>query len=151
MKKISAFISFAILGVIVSQTGQAQLRKIPSAVKEAFNRQYPQARNVQYEDKLIFVQVYFQQSDSASTAKYNAKGIWEWTETAMPFNSLPQAVQDGFNKSKYADWQVDHIYKVDYPGNVIRYKIQVEKSAIQKRNLFYSEKGRMISDNLTLY
>jgi hypothetical protein len=151
LSKITFFILFVIAGLLTSQKLQAQLREIPAAVKSAFSQQYPDAQQVNYEDKLIYVLVHFKQSDSASTAKYNSKGIWQWTETAIPLTALPQAVQQGFNKSKYADWQVDHVYTVDLPGNLLRYKLQVEESTIVKRNLYFTQNGRLLSDNLTIY
>lgn len=151
MKKMFLILFLAVSGLLLTQNVQAQLRDIPADVESAFSRQYPQAQKVTYEDKLIYVLVHFTQSDSSSTAKYSSKGIWQWTETAMPFTGLPQQVQEGFNKSKYADWQVDHVYKVDLPGNLLRYKLQVEESALVKRNLYFSQNGRLISDNLTIY
>lgn len=130
---------------------QAQIREVPTGVTDAFNQQYPDAQKVNYEDKLVYVLVHFNEQDSASTARYTSKGVWQWTETAVTFTSLPREVQEGFNKSKYLGWQVDHSFVVDMPGKVTRYKLQVEKSAVQKRNLFFNGRGRMISDNITMY
>ncbi len=136
---------------------EAQIREVPEAVKSAFQKQYPQALQVQFDDKLIFVLVHFYPgeplpfSDSLHTAKYSSRGIWQLTDTPMPYDALPQAVKDGFEKSKYAGWQRDHTYKVFLPGKQIRYKIQVEKNVLQKKNLYFEEEGRLISDNITLY
>lgn len=151
MKRIALFFLFAMAGFCIAQGAHAQIRDVPAAVKDAFSQQYPKADSAHYEDRLVFVLVHFNQGDSASTAKYTAKGVWQWTETAIPFSSLPHEVQDGFNKSKYLGWQVDHTYIVNMPGNIKRYKLQIEKSTIQKRNLFFSTRGRMISDNITMY
>lgn len=129
----------------------AQLRAIPQEVKEAFGRQYPQAEAVRYEDKLLYVNVYFKKGQSSSCARYSSKGAWQFTETGMDFSSLPASVQDGFNKSKYLDWKVDHSYLVDLPGGKHQYKLQVEKSPVAKRNLLFNERGRLLSDNLTMY
>jgi hypothetical protein len=69
----------------------------------------------------------------------------------MNFSALPASVQDGFNKSKYLDWKVDHSYQVDLPSGQHQYKLQVEKNAVEKRNLLFSDRGRLLSDNLTMY
>ncbi|TAM99576.1 MAG: hypothetical protein EPN39_06190 [Chitinophagaceae bacterium] len=151
MKKTALFSLFALSGFFIFQSAHAQVKDAPSLVKDAFTQQYPGADSAQYENRLVFVLVHFYQKDSVSTAKYTSKGIWQWTETAMPFSALPQQIQDGFNKSKYLGWQVDHTYIVNLPGNITRYKLQIEKSAIQKRNLFFNTRGRMISDNITMY
>lgn len=151
MKKIAFFFLLAMVGVFMTQKAHCQIKDVPTPVKDAFTQQYPKADSANYENRLVFVLVHFYQSDSTSTAKYTSKGIWQWTETAVPFSSLPEPVQDGFNKSKYLGWVVDHSFLVNLPGGVTRYKIQVEKSAIQKRNLFFNIRGRMISDNITMY
>lgn len=144
------FVALAGMAAVSSQS-QAQIRELPAGVTDAFTQQYPDAQQVNYEDKLVYVLVHFNQQDSASTARYTSKGVWQWTETAVVFTSLPREVQEGFNKSKYLGWQVDHSFVVDMPGKVTRYKLQVEKSTVQKRNLFFNKRGRLISDNITMY
>lgn len=141
-----------ILGAAMSaHKSNAQIRELPAAVEDAFSQQYPSADSVNYEDKLVYVLVHFNQNDSMSTARYTSKGIWQWTETAVPFSSLPQEVQVGFNKSKYLGWQLDHSFLLNLPGKVVQYKLQVEKNAIQKRNLIFNQRGRLLSDNITMY
>lgn len=149
MKKWTALL--ALTAITLAPSLRAQIREVPTAVTDAFTQQYPNAEEVTYDDKFLYVLVHFKEADSASTARYNAKGIWQWTETAIPFSSLPEAVQDGFNKSKYVGWDVDHTYLVHLPGKVLRYKLLVGKTALQKRSLQYNKRGRLISDNITMY
>lgn len=157
VNKFILIVAIGIAGCGFALKGNAQIREIPEAVKNAFQKQYPQASQVQYDDKLIFVLVHFYPgqelpfSDSLHTAKYSSKGIWQLTDTPMPYDELPQAVKDGFEKSKYTRWQRDHTYKVFLPGRQLRYKIQVEKNILQKKNLYFEQDGRLISDNITLY
>lgn len=151
MKKRILLFLLPLAAVLASVTANAQIREIPAQVKDAFTQQYSSADSVHYEDKLVYVLVHFQRQDSVSTARYTSKGIWQWTETEIPFTSLPENIQDGFNKSKYLGWQVDHSFLVNMPGNLIRYKLQVEKNTVQKRNLFFNNRGRMLSDNITMY
>lgn len=138
-------------GVTAHRQVNAQIRQVPAAVEDAFTQQYPDADSVKYDDKLVYVLVRFNKNDSLSTARYTSKGLWQWTETAVPFSSLPEEIQTGFNKSKYVGWQLDHVYLVDLPGRTIQYKLQVEKSAVQKRNLVFNKRGRLVSDNITMY
>src|SRR5699024_10875439 len=93
-----------VIGIVccgVSLKSDVQIREIPDVVKSASQKQYPQAGGVQYDDKLIFVLVHFYPgqdmpfSDSLHTAKYSSKGIWQLTDTPMPYDELPQAVKDG--------------------------------------------------------
>lgn len=151
MKKVIICLLLIAGGMTAVKQGRAQIRELPAAVKDAFSSQYPNADSVKYEDKLVYVLVHFEQNDSANTARYSSKGIWQWTDMAMPFTGLPEEVQVGFNKSKYVGWQLDHVFLVNLPGNVTQYKLQVEKSAIQKRNLIFNKRGRLVSDNITMY
>lgn len=151
MKKSIICMLFALGAVTAFTQSNAQIRELPAAVEDAFTQQYPDADSAKYDDKLVYVLVHFNQRDSLSTARYTSKGIWQWTETAVAFSSLPEEVQLGFNKSKYVGWQLDHVFLVDLPGNVSQYKLQVEKSAVQKRNLIFNTRGRLVSDNITMY
>lgn len=137
--------------ILTTINAEAQIRDIPPTVTDAFTQQYSEGDSVKYEDKLVYVLVHFQRHDSVSTARYTSKGIWQWTETEIPFTSLPENIQDGFNKSKYIGWQVDHTFLVNLPGRLTRYKLQVEKNTVQKRNLYFNSRGRLLSDNVTMY
>ncbi len=153
MKKLIAFLGFLSLVIIFNQQrALAQIRQLPTAVKEAFERKYTDVKEVNYDDKIVYVQVRFTTADNKQcTARFTSKGVWQFTERDMKFEELPAPVQDGFNKSKYADWQVDHVYLVNLPDNKTQYKVQAEKTAVQKRNLYFSTKGRLQSDNITMY
>lgn len=150
LKRFLFLLTFS-AAILAALSTEAQIREVPPAVKDAFTQQYSAADSVVYDDKFVYVLVHFHRQDSVSTARYTAKGIWQWTETEVAFTSIPENVQDGFNKSKYLGWQVDHSYLVNLPGNLTRYKLQVEKNTVQKRNLFFNNRGRMLSDNITMY
>lgn len=151
MRKIVFLLCTMVAAGLWGFRSQAQIRQLPQAVKDAFEQKYPDAKQVDYDDKIIYVLAQFKNHDSTATARFSSKGAWQWTETQMPFTGLPEAVQDGFNKSKYVDWQVDHVYLVELPGDLVQYKLQVEKSAVQKKNLYFSTRGRLLSDGITMY
>ncbi len=153
MKKLIALLGFLSLVIIFNQQrALAQIRQLPTAVREAFEKKYSDAKDVTYDDKIVYVQAHFTTADNKQcSARFTSKGVWQFTETDMKFEELPAPVQDGFNKSKYADWQVDHVYLITLPDNKTQYKIQAEKTAVQKRNLYFSPKGRLLSDNITMY
>ena len=128
----------------------AQVREIPESVKETFTKQYPQAENATYEDNLVGVQVHFQQNGEHFKASYNNKGRWKETEKDWSFDKLPEAVKDGFQKSKYADWKVIDTKIIYRPGGSDRYRIKAEKNDVQKKNLFFNENGRLVDDDITI-
>lgn len=129
----------------------AQIRKTPAAVSQAFEKQYPDASKVQYEDNLINVQVHFVSDSGKMTAKYNGDGEWKETEREFTYDDLPADVKTGFDKSKYAvEWKVKETAIIYLPNNEIRYRVKVEKNDLQKKYLFFDKGGRLIKDSLTI-
>src|SRR5688500_14332172 len=141
---------FLIGFVLISNVLLAQVRDIPEAVKETFSSQYPGAENVTYEDNLVSVQVHFQVNGEKLIAAYNNKGRWKDTEKNWSFDQLPEAVKDGFQKSKYADWKVSDVKMIYRPGGSDRYRIKVEKNDLQKKNVFFNKAGRLVEDSITV-
>ena len=136
--------------IFISNILFAQVREIPEAVKETFTSQYPGAENVTYEDNLVSVQVHFKLNGENMIAAYNNKGRWKDTEKDWSFDQLPEAVKDGFQKSKYADWKVTEVKMIFRPGGSDRYRIKAEKNDIQKKHIFFNKAGRLVDDSITL-
>jgi NDP-sugar pyrophosphorylase family protein len=136
--------------IFISNILFAQVREIPEAVKETFTSQYPGAENVTYEDNLVSVQVHFKLNGENMVAAYNNKGRWKDTEKNWSFDQLPEAVKDGFQKSKYADWKVTEVKMIFRPGGSDRYRIKAEKNDIQKKHIFFNKAGRLVDDSITL-
>ena len=89
--------------------------------------------------------------DSVSyIASFNNKGEWENTEESIEQEDLPELVQDGFGKSRYAEWNVEAVSKIEHPDNEFQYKIVVGKGDIKKRNLYFNSNGRLLKDRVTL-
>ncbi|MHB1921836.1 MAG: PepSY-like domain-containing protein [Chitinophagaceae bacterium] len=151
MKKLFLFFGFFLLflnfGSIVSR---AQIRPIPFAVKQAFSQRFPGVHSITWQDKLIYVDGLFQEQGKNCRARFSSNGDWQFTEKVLPLEELPAAVQDGLNKSKYADWQVKEVDQVDLPGKEEQFKILVEKNELQEKNLFFNPSGRLLKDNITL-
>jgi hypothetical protein len=133
-----------------ANNGIAQITKVPQVAKDNFAKQYPKAENIKWYNDIISVTVLFEVNGETMNAEYNNKGIWRSTEKLLSFDKLPAAVLDGFKKSKYADRNVAETKIIYYPGDVIQYRIKVEKNDIEKKYLFFDENGRLVRDNLTL-
>lgn len=147
MRKVVILFAASLIGL----SSFAQLRKTPAAVTQAFEKQYPNASKVQYEDNLINVQVHFVTDSAKMIAKYNSDGEWKETEREWNYDSLPADVKLGFDKSKYAvDWRVTETAIIYLPKNEIRYRVKVEKGDLQKKYLFFDKNGRLIRDSLTI-
>ena len=150
MKKALSLIFTLCLILGIGVSSNAQLRKIPAEVTNRFTEKYPMATNVSWMDKLSGFSASFTLDEKEYLASFTNKGIWESTEEAIPQEELPEAVEGGFERSKYTEWTIGKTTKIEMPDNVIQYRVEVIKSDIQKRNLYFSSQGRLLRDKMTL-
>lgn len=149
MKRTIVFLFF-ITAMAFQLEGRAQIRKIPAIVTDAFKYKYRNAESVEWKDKLSHFLVSFQLNGDHYEASFKNDGSWTLSQKEINKESLPGAVEDGLDKSKYADWDVDSYYQVIYPDEHFEYRVVVRKSDLNKRDLTFSEKGRLLKDRLTL-
>jgi len=139
-----------LLILLISGFAQAQIRKIPAAVTEAFKARYPHAEKVVWKDEITSFEAQFTLNGFAMTADFNSKGEWQNSEKKIKFTDLPAAVNDGFKKSRYADWETTNVVEIDKNSESLQYRIEVKKSAVQKKYLFFDTNGRLIRDAITI-
>ena len=149
MKPIYLFL-LAISFSAVSFHGHSQVTSIPEQAKQNFFKQYPDAKNVQWENNVVKVNVRFEQDNNQLNAEYNNKGIWKNTLKDWTYEKLPGDVKEGFNKSKYADREVTDVKVLYLPGYVIQYRLKTEKNNVEKKYLFFNTAGRLIRTSVTL-
>ena len=152
MKKI--VFSLFICLMLVSVT-QAQIRKIPSDVTNAFKTKFPAAKDVEWKDKLTFFQANFKESGTDMTVNFSPKGEWQQTEKALTFDAAPAAVKDGLNKSKYAsqdEWKRGEVVtQITKNDNSVQYRVYVDKvGGVQKKYLYFNPSGQLEKEALTL-
>ena len=139
------------VALIFAISSFAQIRKTPAAVSAAFEKQYPKATKVQYEDNLINVQVHFVLDSAKMVAKYNGDGEWKETEKEFTYDSLAAEVKSGFDKSKYAvEWKVKETSIIYLPSGEMQYRVKVQKNDLQKKYLFFDKSGRLLRDSVTI-
>jgi len=147
MKK--TILLFALVLSLVAVTSFGQIRKVPAEVTDAFKAKYPDAQNVEWKDKLTFFQASFKLNDDEMTADFSSKGEWQETDKKMNYDALPDAVKDGFKKSKYADWTPGSVTQLEKNDGKIQYKVYAEKSSlVQKKFLYFDEQGQLVRDTL---
>ncbi|MEP6682402.1 MAG: PepSY-like domain-containing protein [Parafilimonas sp.] len=146
MKKTILF--FLFLSVVV--LADAQLRKIPADVTDAFTSRYPHATRVEWRDKLQYFEATFELNNATITANFSSKGDWEGSERMVSFDDLPDDVRDGFLKSKYSDWKKNTMTETQELGKPLQYRISVQKSGIQKKNLYFDTNGKLLKEAIAL-
>lgn len=143
-------IVFVVVFALLFNMGYSQVTSIPKIAKDNFATQYPAAEDVEWDNDIVNVNVRFTLNGEKMNAEYSNKGIWKNTFQHSTYEALPLEVQDGFNKSKYADRQVTDAKKVYLPGDVIQYRIKVEKNDLQKKYLYFAPGGKLLRDANTL-
>lgn len=133
----------------------AQLRKIPSEVTDAFKAKFPNAQKVEWKDKLTFFEADFEDNGISTTADFSTKGEWQQTERGLAVSETPAAITDGFKKSKYSDpkdWKMgETVTKIVKSDNSTLYRVYVDKvDGIQKKYLFFNSNGKLEKESLTL-
>lgn len=128
----------------------AQVREIPTEVREKFRTQYQGADSIEFRDQIVKVFVHFTKDSARYIAEYSNKGEWKGTEKMWEFNKLPEDVKDGFGKSKYADWDIEDTRVIYKTNGTQQYRIKVGKSDLQKKYLYFNEKGRLKRDAVTI-
>jgi hypothetical protein len=136
--------------VFLSFSAGAQLGKIPATVTDAFNKQYPDAKQVSYEDNFSDYSVHFVLDSIKMTARFTAKGIWKGSERESRYENLSDDVKEGFKKSKYADWKIREVSILVLPeaaGGGEQSKIKVSSGELNKRVLYFNRTGRLVRDH----
>jgi hypothetical protein len=150
MKKYVVASLILILMSLAAIPSFAQIRKIPSEVTEALKEKYPDADNVSWKDKITVFAASFELNNEKYEARFNDKGEWKSTEKEISESELPAEIKDGFEKSKYSEWELKYVYNIELPDNEIQYRIQVAKNDIEKKNLLFNSDGKLLKDNITL-
>ena len=151
MKKLLSLFAIGLVFFLSAPSSSyAQLRKIPAEVTENFKQKYPGASDVEWRDILKGFSAEFKLDDIPYVAYFNNKREWESTEQVIEEDNLPGEVKEGFDKSKYADWTVGTIHKIELADNSIQYRVEAIKTDIRKRNLYFNSDGKLLKDKITL-
>lgn len=121
----------------------------PEAVQAAFNQQYGDNTRVEWDrERGEYLIAEFWKDNKEYDAWYTYDGRWMMTEVdyGHDIQALPQAVQDGFNASAYAQWRVDDIDLIQRPDYTDIYKIEVEQQGQRDMDLYFDENGTLFKE-----
>lgn len=135
------------LFLLLNYSSKAQIFKVPDLVKQVFDRQYPDAKEVDWNGGIDNHIVVFKLNEKKFKASYTGSGSWNFTESKVLFDSLPKSVQQNFKDSKYKEWTVKDCIEIIKPrAEANEYKIIVQKSALNKKVLIFDAKGRLYEE-----
>lgn len=119
--------------------------KVPAELQNALYNKYPTAQWVEWETEGSYYVADFYYNNWEAEAWFTRDGIWQMTETDLPFNDLPSAVRNAFQNSTYAQWRVDDVDMLERTGLEVFYVIEVE-SGNMETYLHYSQDGILLKE-----
>ncbi len=120
-----------------------------TAVEAKFKEMYPQATNISWGSTTNhFYVAYFRNNGIKTEAWYSSNGTWAQTESLFKYSDLSQAIKDNLAASKYSDWVVDDVTKLERPDIEDTYIIEVEKYNAEAL-LYYTTDGVLIRESFS--
>ncbi len=114
---------------------------------EALNTIYPDAQKVSWETKNEYKVAEFILENKEREVWFDVTGNWLMTETDLPFNELPLAVQESFLTGTYGAWTVDDVDMIERYNTETIYIIEAEKGE-QEVDLHYTADGTLVKEIL---
>lgn len=127
MKKSAIVLSiiFALGAGTITAQQMSKKDEVPVAARNAFKKDYPQVKNVKWDDEHGTYEAEFKLGDKNMSVTYSAAGMKEETETSLKVTELPKNVISYVAQKKYGTIkEAAKIVKAD--GSVI-YEAEVKK------------------------
>lgn len=127
----------------------------PTAVKAAFESQFPTATSVSWSSVDNFQVATFTLNSTTKsttssahkcTAWFRGNGKWEMTEIEYTSDQLPDTVKKAYTASKYGDgsWTIVKIVKLTKADGTAFFKFEVSKSGQNNVLLYFKATGELV-------
>lgn len=137
MKKILVLMAMA-LGISYANAQKIPSDKVPMEVRNAFNKQYPNVKDGEWEQEGATFEVGFKQNKMETSLVYDPSGKLLATETEIAVSALPKAVTDYINKNM-AGKKITEATKIVAADGKISYEAEVDGT-----DYIIDEKGNLL-------
>jgi hypothetical protein len=120
---------FGIFGMGIILTSCVQQSTTPQVVKDAFNKQFPEAEEVKWNKEGEDFEASFEKKEKDMSAVIDTKGNVLETEVGIEITDLPQAIQDYLAKN-YAGKEIKEAAKIVDAKGTLTYEAEIEKSDV---------------------
>jgi hypothetical protein len=151
MKKAMFLFSLFAGLVLISNSGFSQIRKIPSNATETLKQKYPTAESVEWKDQLSHYTAKFRLEDKDYEVHFDNKGDLKESLVKLDESEIPAPVKDGLEKSKYSDWAIDKVEKLESSDGKLQYRLQLKDGDIKKKIVYFTPEGKLAKDHITLW
>ena len=136
-----------LFAMVITISATAQFRDIPGAVTNAFKAKYPEATNVQWDDRVTNFQAKFLKDSATYEARFDKNGTWIETEKAITFDALPEAVKSAFRSSKYSDYSIRTVAEIEKANGGKELRLYIRDNVLKRKYVYYSPDGTFLRDD----
>lgn len=123
--KTLKILAFTLLASSAVMAQDLRIADVPNNLKEALEKEYPKATDVEWEKELENYKVEFEINRQDHEIWYNASAQILKKEQEISETELPKAIRDAI-KSSYAGYRVDDVEKI-WQNDTVTYEVEVEK------------------------
>jgi len=121
MKKLSVLVM-----LILTATLQSFAQDVPSKVKDAFNKKFPQAKSVHWDNENATEwEAEFKMNGKEYSANFGTDGTWKETEHDISVKELPIAVKNTLSKT-FKGYNIEDAEITETP-TYKAYEVEIEK------------------------
>ncbi len=143
MKTLKIAAVLALAG-FTTQAQDLKTSQLPAKVQGAFQKAYPQAKDVDWEMKGEYYKVEFDIGRFDHEISYDANGTAVRVEKEVAVTELPTSIA-GAIKKKYPDYKIDSVEATQVNGKT-SYKVEIEQGLFKERKLYFDGNGKLVSD-----
>jgi hypothetical protein len=132
-----------VLAFIASMPAYGQSIKVPSSVKTAFSKKFPNAMDVKWgKENAHEYEAEFKLNNNSISSNFKENGVWVETESVIPDADLPAAVRNAVI-AKYPGASILLCEKTELPGNKLHYEVSFKVNQ-KKRSLELNADGTTV-------
>lgn len=120
--------------------------QVPQAIQNAFNTQFPLAKQVKWEKESSDVfEAEFKDSGKKMSANFDVNGAWLETETEIKVADLPQMVKDAIAQS-FVGFKIEEAETVEKPETSLAYEVELENDQTDEEiEAVFDANGNLLS------
>jgi hypothetical protein len=131
---------FAAFLITISFAQQVKETQVPAAVKNAFQKQYPNVSKVKWDKEKAKYEASFDVSKVANSVLFEGSGAIIETETSIPLNQLPKGIRD-YVITNYKGQKINGAAKITDAKGVVSYEAEIKKS-----DLLFDASGKFLKE-----
>lgn len=138
--KNSTLIAVALLVTTIALAQKIQAKKVPTAVKIAFQKNYPQIKAIKWDKEDDNFEASYELDDIDNSILFDKQGNILESEIEIKTTQLPQGVLE-YVKTNYKTLTVDEVAKITHNNGAVVYEVEMKKM-----DLLFDSNGKFIKE-----